>query len=112
MPALELVVSDVRTMSNALSVRWWSGGIRHGSRPPFFGDLSGIGVPISPGGSHPVNSGRGVYVENLGEDGGGELAGEVHQGGTTTGHGGDAEPAEPLAEAAGVKGTISVEAGK
>ena len=55
------------------------------------GDLGGVAGPVASGLACPVHCCGGVEVEQLGEHGGGELDGEVEEGGSATGLGVDTE---------------------
>lgn len=62
-------------------------------------------VPVPARRGHPADRYGGLEVEDLGENGGGQSAGEVHQSSPATGHGRDAEAPKPLSESAWVEGT-------
>jgi len=66
------------------------------------GYLGGVGVPVASCGGDPGDGGGGMEVEYFGEDGSGDLAGELHERRLAGGHGWDAETAEALAEPGGV----------
>ena len=47
---------------------------------------------------HPADCGAGAEVQAIGKDGGGQLGGEVDEGGPASGHGPDSEGTQALAE--------------
>ena len=51
-------------------------------------------------------------MEHLGQHGGRELAGQVHQGAPAPGTGGDAQLGQASAQVAGVEGPAGVQAGE
>ena len=74
----------------------WARAIRLGSRSTVPGYFGGVVVPVSAGGGHPADGCGGLEVEDLGENGGGQSAGEVHESGPAGGHGRDAEAREAV----------------
>ena len=62
------------------------------------GKLGCIAGPVASGLVHPLGGSVLVQAEEVGEDGGGELGGEVEEGGAAAGLGVDAECPEPSAE--------------
>ena len=97
-PALKLVVSDYRTVSNRPAGTGGSGGIRHSSRSTVPRDLGGVGVPVPAGDSDPANRRRRRDAEEPREQSGGKLATEVSKGGPAILDRLDADAAEALAE--------------
>ena len=74
---------------------YWSGLVIAGS-----GDVGGVAVPVGSCLVHPADGGAGAEVQAVSKDGGGQLGGEVDEGGPASGHGPDAEGAQALAGAA------------
>src|SRR6516164_1055943 len=96
-PALELVGSGLRTMPNASEVdrsaaRYSSGLVRTA------GQLCCIAGPVTSGLVHPLGGSSLVQAEEVSEDRGGELGGEVEQRGTAPGLGVDTEGPQAFAE--------------
>jgi hypothetical protein len=64
-------------------------------------DLGGVGGPVSGGGFLPGDGDGDVDAEHVGEDGGGQVGGELEQGGGAGLTGADADLAQALAELVG-----------
>src|SRR5258708_1451727 len=64
-------------------------------------DLGGVARPVASCLVYPSGGSGGVQVEQVSEDSGGELRGEVDEGGTSSGLGWDAESAEAIGEVLG-----------
>lgn len=56
------------------------GGYSSGFAIRVVDEVGGVGGPVSAGGVDPGDGGGGVEIEEVGEDGGGEPAGEVEEG--------------------------------
>jgi hypothetical protein len=54
------------------------------------GKFGGVAVPVASGLAYPADGGGGAQVDQLGEDGRGELGGEMDERGASAGLGGDA----------------------
>jgi hypothetical protein len=76
------------------------------------GELCGVVGPVTAGVAHPADRGGGCQVQQVGEDGGGELGGELQECGATAGLGVDAEFAEPGAESAGGERSTGQQSGE
>ena len=76
-PWAELVISDYRSVSNShlLGVAW--GGVRTGWRSSLSCDLGCVGVPVAACVSDPADGGGWGDVEEPGDHGGRECAGEL-----------------------------------
>ena len=72
---------------------YWSGLVIAGP-----GDVGGVAVPVGSCLVHPADCGAGAEVQAIGKDGGGQLGGEVDEGGPASGHGPDSEGTQALAE--------------
>src|SRR5689334_10213126 len=88
------------------SARYSSGLVRMACQ------LCCIAGPVASSLVHPLGGGRLVQAEEVGEDGGGELGGEVEEGGAAAGLGVDAEGSQAFAERGGGDGGAGQVAGE
>ena len=63
------------------------------------GQFGGVAGPVACGVSGPSGGGSGGQVQEFGQDGCGDLGGELEQGGASGGEGSDAEESEAFTEA-------------
>lgn len=64
----------------------------------FAGQFGGVAGPVACGVSGPSGGGSWCEVQEVGEDGGGDLGGELEQCGSASREGSDAEQSQPFPE--------------